>query len=52
MSDKDLAELPDGPEDDKEQTLVAHLVELRSRLVRMAIAILLVFACLDRKSVV
>lgn len=34
MSDKDLAELPDGPEDDKEQTLVAHLVELRSRLVR------------------
>ena len=47
MSDKDLAELPDGPEDDKEQTLVAHLVELRSRLVRMAIAILLVFACLS-----
>lgn len=46
MSDKDL-EL-EGPEDDKEQTLVAHLVELRSRIVRMAVAILLVFACLPR----
>ena len=45
MSDKDL-EL-EGPEDDKEQTLVAHLVELRSRIVRMAVAILLVFACLS-----
>ncbi len=37
----------EGPEDDKEQTLVAHLMELRSRLVRMAVAILLVFACLS-----
>jgi sec-independent protein translocase protein TatC len=37
----------DGPEDDKEQTLVAHLVELRTRIVRSAIAILLVFACLS-----
>ena len=45
MSDKDL-EL-EGPEDDKEQTFVAHLVELRSRIVRMAVAILLVFACLS-----
>jgi sec-independent protein translocase protein TatC len=37
----------DGPEDDKEQTLVSHLVELRTRIVRSAIAILLVFACLS-----
>ena len=35
MSDKDLVERPeDGPEDDREQTLVAHLIELRSRIVR------------------
>lgn len=47
MSDKDLVEVSEGPEDDKEQTLVQHLVELRSRLVRMAISILLVFACLS-----
>ena len=34
MSDKDLVERPeDGPEDDREQTLVAHLIELRSRIV-------------------
>ena len=33
MSDKDLVERPeDGPEDDREQTLVAHLIELRSRI--------------------
>lgn len=37
----------DGPEDDKEQTLVAHLVELRTRIVRAAIAVLVVFACLS-----
>ena len=43
MSDKDLVERPeDGPEDDREQTLVAHLIELRSRIVRMAVS--------DRKS--
>lgn len=48
MSDKDLIESSaEGPEDDKEQTLVAHLVELRTRIVRMAVAILLVFACLS-----
>ncbi len=45
MSDKEI-EL-DGPEDDKEQTLVAHLVELRSRIVRMALSILVVFVCLS-----
>ncbi len=37
----------DGPEDDKEQTLVAHLVELRTRIVRASIAVLVVFACLS-----
>ncbi len=37
----------DGPEDDKEQTLVAHLVELRSRLVRACASVLLVFVCLS-----
>lgn len=37
----------DGPEDDKEQTLVAHLVELRSRLVRSCASVLLVFVCLS-----
>ena len=43
MSDKDLVERPeDGPEDDREQTLVAHLIELRSRIVRMAVSVLLV----------
>ena len=48
MSDKDLVERPeDGPEDDREQTLVAHLIELRSRIVRMAVSVLLVFACLS-----
>ena len=40
MSDKDLVERPeDGPEDDREQTLVAHLIELRSRIVRMAVSV-------------
>ena len=48
MSDKDLVERPeDGPEDDREQTLVAHLIELRSRMVRMAVSVLLGFACLS-----
>ncbi len=47
MTDNQLVEVPDGPEDDKEQTLVAHLVELRSRLVKMAISIVVVFACLS-----
>ena len=43
MSDKDLVERPeDGPEDDREQTLVAHLIELRSRIVRMAVSVLMV----------
>ncbi len=37
----------DGPEDDKEQTLVSHLVELRSRLVKASLSILIVFACLS-----
>lgn len=46
MSDKDTQE-PTSPEDDKEQTLIAHLVELRSRIVRMALAVLIVFACLS-----
>ena len=47
MSDKDLVERPeDGPEDDREQTLVAHLIELRSRIVRMAVSVLLVFCLL------
>lgn len=47
MTDNQLIEAPDGPEDDKEQTLVAHLVELRTRLVKMAISIVVVFACLS-----
>ena len=47
MSDKDLVERPeDGPEDDREQTLVAHLIELRSRIVRMAVGSA-GFACLS-----
>ncbi len=37
----------DGPEDDKEQTLVDHLLELRSRIVKMAVSVLIVFVCLS-----
>jgi len=45
MSDKDLVERPeDGPEDDREQTLVAHLIELRSRIVRMSAGFCLLVA--------
>ena len=38
----------EGPEDPaNEQPLVAHLIELRNRTVRAAIAVLVIFACLS-----
>jgi sec-independent protein translocase protein TatC len=37
---------PDHPEDDREQTFLEHLVELRSRLIKACFAILIVLVCL------
>lgn len=42
---KNMIEAPDDP--NNEQPLVSHLVELRNRTVRAAIATLVVFACLS-----
>ena len=41
-----MAEDDPKPEDDTEQPLIAHLVELRSRLLKAIIAVLIVFMCL------
>lgn len=44
-SDKKLLEGPEDPAN--EQPLVSHLIELRNRTVRSAIAVIVVFACLS-----
>ncbi len=41
-----MAEDHQNPEDDAEQPLIAHLVELRSRLLKAVTAVLVVFGCL------
>ncbi|MGI9303087.1 MAG: twin-arginine translocase subunit TatC [Gammaproteobacteria bacterium] len=37
---------PQAPETEKEETFLSHLVELRDRLLRVVLAVLLVFVCL------
>ena len=43
--DNPQLEAPDDPAN--EQPLVAHLIELRNRLMKSVIAIIVVFACLS-----
>ena len=40
-------ESPEDEEVDREQPLMSHLLELRSRLVRAAVSVLVVFAVLS-----
>ena len=43
----------EGPDDPaNEQPLVAHLVELRNRTVKAALAVLIIFACLSPLSLI
>ncbi len=43
---EDYEEVPDQPEDDKELSLIDHLIELRDRLLHIVLAVLIVFIAL------